>query len=215
MPYDPKLLNVNEQIAVDLHPHWMYFAWQITALVGAIVAAVVLSLLSVDAVTLFGVALVVIAAGWLGWRYLEWNTTHFVVTTDRVIYRSGVIAKKGVQIPLERVNNVNFSQGILERLVGAGDLDIESAGKDGQQHFEDVRHPDAVQNLIHAQMETNANRRFDRIAPMAGTAASTLPPPPPAADPAQQLERLKDLLDRGVITQSDFEAQKAKILDRM
>ena len=92
---------------------------------------------------------------WGLWRLVTWRTTHFVITNDRLIYRVGVFAKRGIQIPLERVNNVNFKQGILERIVGAGDLLVESAGEDGQQRFTDVRHPDRIQNLIHAQMDEN------------------------------------------------------------
>ena len=79
--------------------------------------------------------------------------TYFVVTSRRVIYRTGVIAKRGVEIPLERVNNINFHQRIIDRIIGAGDLDIESAGKDGQSHFDFIRHPDGVQHEIYRQME--------------------------------------------------------------
>ena len=92
-------------------------------------------------------------------KYLEWNFTHFVVTDDRVIFRTGVLAKHGVEIPMERINNINFHQGIWERVIGAGDLDIESAGKDGQSHFDDVWHPDGVQQELYRQMEANARKR--------------------------------------------------------
>ena len=79
------------------------------------------------------------------YRYLTWATINFVITSDRVIYRSGLIAKHGIEIPLERVNNVSFRQGIFERMIGAGDLLIESGGEDGQQRFTDIRDPERVQ----------------------------------------------------------------------
>src|SRR5262245_28126756 len=60
-------------------------------------------------------------------RVLRWATTHFVLTTDRLIFRSGVVAKFGREIPLERINDVTFSQSLFERLVGVGDLLLESA----------------------------------------------------------------------------------------
>ena len=71
-----------------------------------------------------------------------------------MIYRTGVISKRGVEIPLERINNINFHQRLIDRIIGAGDLDIESAGKDGQSHFDFIRHPDGVQHEIYRQMET-------------------------------------------------------------
>ena len=101
---------------------------------------------------------------WLVIRWLLWRTTHFVITSDRVIARKGVLAKSGIEIPLERVNNVSFKQSIFERLIDAGDLLIESGGEDGQQRFTDILKPDRVQNLIHVQMEENHRRRSVGVA---------------------------------------------------
>lgn len=201
MPYPQRNLNRDETIALDMHPHWWFFAKQ----TAATVVVVILSLLAIprdkDWVTYPLVVLLVVVGLWLAVRYLKWVTTNFVITSQRVIFREGIIAKKGIEIPLERVNNVNFNQGIVERILGAGDLLIESGGEDGKQRFTDIRHPEAVQNLIHAQMEAVAERR-------AGYGRSDAP----VADPTSQLERLADLLDRGVITQDEFEAQKARLL---
>jgi uncharacterized membrane protein YdbT with pleckstrin-like domain len=73
---------------------------------------------------------------------------HFVVTNQRVIYRSGVIARNGIEIPVRKVNNVSFHQSVIERIVGAGDILIESGGEDGQSLFSDIRDPEQVQNII-------------------------------------------------------------------
>ncbi|MGA1435870.1 MAG: PH domain-containing protein [Ilumatobacteraceae bacterium] len=97
--------------------------------------------------------LVVISGFGVALRWLSWVTTYFVVTSDRVIFRSGIISRRGVEIPLGRVNNVLFNQSLLERVIGAGDLLIESGGESGQQTFTDVRNPDRVQNAIHAAID--------------------------------------------------------------
>ena len=160
VPYPKKLLNDYETVALDLHPHWWHFAEPALALVASIVFGIVM--ISVD------------AAQWLqvrgvgadrrrrrcGWsiRYIQYVTTNFVITSDRVIFRTGFIAKRGIEIPLERVNSVHFNQGIFERMIGAGDLLIESGGEIGQQRFTDIKDPDKVQNLIHSQMEMNDAR---------------------------------------------------------
>ena len=216
MPFPRKLLNSYEEIAVDLHPHWMYFAEPVLGLVGALVVTIVVKFgpefLDKDPLVLLCVAAILGCAGWLGVVYLKWVTTNFVITNDRVIFREGVLAKRGVEIPLERVNNVNFNQSIFERLVGAGDLAIESAGKDGASLFTDIRKPEAVQNLIHAQVEQNENRKWDRLGTQQQP-SSPLPPPAPAADVYSQLEKLEELRQRGVLTQAEFDAQKAKLLN--
>ena len=107
-------------------------------------------------------ALIVASAGWLLIRYLKWATTNFVITSDRVIFRHGVVAKSGIEIPLERVNSVHFNQSVFERMIGAGDLLIESGAEGGQQRFTDVHNPDKIQNLIHSQMELNEDRMFKK-----------------------------------------------------
>src|SRR5215213_3549282 len=107
-------------------------------------------------------------------RVLRWATTHFVLTTERLIFRSGVVAKFGREIPLERINDVTFSQSLFERMIGAGDLLLESAGEHGQSRFSNIRDPEAVQLEIYRQMEANDRRR-------AGYA--TTHPHPPANPP--------------------------------
>ena len=88
-----------------------------------------------------------------------WSTTHFVLTTERLIFRSGVVGKFGREIPLERINDGTFSQSLFERMIGAGDLLLESAGEHGQSRFSNIRDPEAVQLEIYRQMEANDRRR--------------------------------------------------------
>jgi uncharacterized membrane protein YdbT with pleckstrin-like domain len=125
-------------------------------------------------------------------------TTNFVITSNRLIFRHGLIGKSGIEIPLERVNNVNFNQSVFERILGAGDLLIESGGEDGQQRFTDIRHPARVQNLIHAQMEAHYQRRAQYGVP--------------TGDVTEQLQRLEGMLQRGTLTQEEFDIQKARLL---
>lgn len=204
-PFPEKLLFEHEVVVVDLKPHWWHFAKSATA---AIVATAALSWASSwDDSNVFetwgGVLLAtffVVSLMWVFVRWLKWRSTHFVVTSDRVIFRSGVVVKRGVAIPLERVNNINFHQTIWERLIKAGDLHIESAGQEGQQHFSDVKRPDELQRLIHGQIEENDHRSRNGATAM--------------SDVASQLERLEALRDRGSLTHDEFLREKERLLDR-
>lgn len=219
MTYPRRLLNENEEIALDLKPHWWFFARQI--LIGIPLFVLLILLLQVSGTAaevgrwVWGV-LALVWAVWLLVKYLDWYFTHFVVTSERVIFRTGVLSKHGVEIPLERINNINFDQPIWERMIGAGDLAIESAGKDGQSAFEDVRHPDAVQQEIYRQMEAYGRRRASfmasQMAPPAPAPAEAAPTAPSIPD---QLQQLADLRDRGVISAAEFEQKKAELLGRM
>jgi uncharacterized membrane protein YdbT with pleckstrin-like domain len=148
---------------------------------------------------------------WFLQRYIRWVSTHFVLTSDRVIFRTGIIAKHGIEIPLERINTIFLHQRIFERMLGLGDLDIESASKDGAQRFEDIRNPSAVQNEIYKQMEANEIKAADRISSginrAQGAAGSESIP--------DQIAKLSALRDQGVLTEDEFQMKKQELLGRM
>ena len=164
MAYSRRNLNEGEEIVIDLHPHWWDFVPPASSLLaGAALSAASERIVAVDpadgaergfmdlvewSASRASWLLVLVCAIWLAWRVVQWSLTHFVVTTHRVIYREGVIARTGIEIPIGRVNNVNFHQSAFERIVGAGDLLIESGGEDGQSRFSNIRDPENVQNLI-------------------------------------------------------------------
>lgn len=202
MPYPKKLLNDYETVALDLHPHWWHFAEPALALLGSIIFGILAVALDWPSfLKWLALVLIIVTAIWLLVRYVQYVTTNFVITSDRLIFRHGVIAKSGIEIPLERVNSVHFNQTIFERIIGAGDLLIESGAESGQQRFTDIKNPDKVQNLIHAQMELNEDRMYGRMRGNSGT------------DVATQLERLEAMRDRGTLTPEEFEAQKRKLLE--
>ena len=207
MPFPRKLLNDAEDIVLDLHPHWWFFAGPAVALAASLLAVIVVAMKlngrahDVSLLIVAGVAVLMLL--WFVGRYLRWATTNFVVTTDRLIYRSGVLAKHGREIPLERVNDIGFHQTFFERIIGAGSLVIESAGELGQEPFTTIPHPAAVQNEIYRQMELAQHRSADR---MAGKRDLSIP---------EQLEKLDELRQRGIINDEEFQAKKAQLLERM
>ncbi len=129
-----------------------------------------------------------------------------MVTSQRVIHRVGVISKHGIEVPLERINTVFFNQSVFERMLGAGDLGIESAGERGSETFEDVRKPAIVQNEIYRQMEANSNRARGGGPAVTQQAQLSIP---------EQIEKLDELRKRGVISEQEFAAKKADLLNRM
>ena len=210
MPFPQRLLNPGEEVAADLHPHWLYFFGPVLAFGASVLLGIVALVAGPDGgtgtfVKWLTLAALAISAGWLLIRYLRWITTNLTITNDRIVYRYGLLAKQGMEIPIERVNNVSFRQGILERIFGNGDLTIESGGEDGEQFFSHVRQPAQVQRLIHAQMDVNEHRRFPTPAAPAATAPVNV---------ADELERLEAMMTRGTLTREEFEAQKARLLGR-
>lgn len=218
MTFPVKQLNEGESIVIDRHPHWWFLVPRAVVLLATVAFGVWMLVIDDDkhkglftGLRWLAVALVVLALVWFLARLLEWTSTMFVVTSTRCIYRSGIFTKHGIEIPLNHINTVIFEQTFFERLVRAGDLSIESAGRDSRQNFSDIWDPVEVQNTIYRQMEASENRKYDRIGSEAREArdsdgGATL-------SVAEQIERLADLRDRGALSDAEFEAQKSALLD--
>src|SRR5918992_4916572 len=146
MHFPRELLADNEKLIFDLRPHWLALIgpafWTLVTLVAIVWADNVIP----DSWEPNG-AIILKAVIFVGWfllaviPFLRWRFTMFVLTSDRLITRHGIIAKHSKEIPLERINDVAFSQSVLERVLGAGDLLIESAGARGQTRIANVRKP--------------------------------------------------------------------------
>jgi uncharacterized membrane protein YdbT with pleckstrin-like domain len=206
VPFDESNLHRNEQIVLDLHPHWIMLAKGVVILVITIVIGIWVLTWDLDGtleqVVKAAAGLAIIASLlYMLQRWIAWISTNFVVTTDRCIYREGIISKRGVEIPLERINTVFFNQSVVDRMIGAGTLTIESAGENGVQTFEDVRDPIGVQQVLYQEMEDNENRKFDRVRAPASQLSV-----------ADELAKLAALHEQGHLSDAEFASQKAKLL---
>jgi len=213
MGFPRRLLADHEKMVLDLKPHWVAVVPAIAQALLILVAWFFAHKFAGDQLDEPGTVQLIIAAIaflLLIWRtvspIVKWATTHFVLTSDRLITRSGVIAKQSKEIPLERINDVAFTQSILDRMLGAGDLLIESAGERGQNKITNVRKPEHVQLTIYKEVEQNNTRMMQPGGPA----------PAPAGDSVtDQLQALARLKDQGVISDMEFETKKQELLKRL
>jgi len=228
VPFPRRLLIENEQLVLELRPHWIALVMPAIVTILVIVGWSLAMSYGPDSgtgrdVTFCGAtAIAILVLIWFPLRrFVAWVTSYFVVTSDRVIHREGWIAKRSMEIPLEAINDVRFRQGVFERMIGAGDLIISSASEFGRQVFGDIRNPEYVQKTIYQQGELNNDRMYRGIgrdsapavqAPSATSGATTPAMPPASASTTGELERLAELRNRGVLTEDEFQSQKKKIL---
>ncbi|MDH3499638.1 MAG: PH domain-containing protein [Acidimicrobiia bacterium] len=200
MPYPERLLSPGEQVETEFRPHWKVLIVPAVALIVGIVVAVVLwSSLEGTARPVLA-ALALLAGLFVGARqWTAWLFTKYIVTNERLIIREGLIARRGKEIPLERIDNVSYSQTVGERILRSGDLIIESAGEGGQSRYTDIPRPEDTQSLIYQFREARL------MAIEGGVAVSK----------ADEIEKLARLWRDGVLTDAEFEAKKQKLLDEI
>ena len=207
MPYAAKHLHEGEHAYLDTRAHWS------ALFLPSLETAVVLSgegagfvLWSSAPVwfgwVLLGIGLIVIAR-FLA-RLASWRSTDLVITSMRVIYRNGVFHRRGIEIPLSSVQNVEYSQSLLARLLGKGDLQVESAGSNGREPFVDIPNPSATQSLINRAIEEAHQQGVQQFASApSGTQNESI---------ADEIEHLANLHQRGVITDDEFIRLKAELI---
>src|SRR3954447_15001213 len=164
MGYPTRLLAADEDIVLDLHPHWKQIV--LPALLGPIVVGAasygVFSFPDNDArpwlrwATLAIGCLVLLRFSF--WPFLTWQSTQYVLTTRRVVIRRGVLSRSGRDVPLTRVNDVSCAHTLFERMLGCGTLTIESAGEHGQVVLTEVPHVQVVQREVYRCAEEESRR---------------------------------------------------------
>ena len=98
---------------------------------------------------------------WLMVPVLRWRTTTYELTTRRLRVRSGIVTRRGRDIPLARINDVSFEKGLLDRLFGSGRLVVESAGEHGQILLNDIPRVEFTQATLFRLVEEE-QRRLER-----------------------------------------------------
>lgn len=160
--YPDGLLSDGERVVAHKHPHVKMLFFPVLVLLVVVGAgtwlAVVISAAAPpwDMVGLLVIG--VLGAALLAWLvlapFVRWRTTHFIVTTDRVIAREGVLKRTGIDIPMARINSVQFEHGLVDRIFGCGTLIIESAS-DEPLTFDDIPKVERMHTLIYRQVNDN------------------------------------------------------------
>ena len=205
MAWPEDALTADEKIITTFRPHWKLLALPVGWFVLLSIAwGAVIKWLDIGA---WGFLIYAALALWLvAYPFLLWWTRLYVLTSERLMTRHGLISKSGIEIPLENITNVNFSQTVFERVIGAGDLLVESAGTSGQSRFKDIPHPDKFQTELYRIREERTLYLSGRrdTAPQRGGAAN-----------AEAIERLAELHEKGHITDEEFESKRRELLEGM
>ena len=171
VPYPDKLLAEDEEVVRHLHPHWLTLFWPVVWFL-VIVGAASFGMAVVPAGRQQGVLRMLV----LGARaasccsivvlvpLLRWRTTHYVITTHRLLFREGILARRGRDLGLSRITDVSYRQTLWDRIINSGTLTIESAGESGATVLKQIPDSDGVQQLLNHMVEEDADRRAQESA---------------------------------------------------
>lgn len=204
-------LKKDEKILITIRQHWIklilpVFAWLLLTIVLFIIswpgtgAKFIIILL----------AAIYPIAEYINWKYNLWSVTNL-----RVVDESGFFSRHSKESPLDKINNVEYSQSLIGRLFGYGNVDIQTAAEMGETTYNLIHHPKLLKDTItHAQEEYKKTAITNQATQLAEAIARTNPG---MANQSQQLigdelNKLFELLQKGAITQEEYLAQKNKLM---
>ena len=206
-------LKKDEKLLIIIRQHWIklalpFFAW------------LLLTILLLAFIKNYKVDLIIIllTAIYPMIEYINWKYNLWAVTNMRVVDESGFFTRYSKESPLDKINNVEYDQPVLGRILGYGNVDIQTAAEMGETKYTLIHHPKLLKDTItHAQEEYKKNQITSQATQLAQAIAKTTPVA--AAAPAQsqqmiadELHKLFELLQKGAITQEEYLAQKNKLL---
>lgn len=139
-------LSPGETVILEMHEHWKHLLGAILICLAALVGlAIVLAIAPADGFfawldTLGWVAFAGVVLVFGVWPALAWWNRSYTLTSERLATRTGVLRRSGRDIPLNRINDVAFDQGILDRMVGCGTLRVSAASEEGTVVLKDIPH---------------------------------------------------------------------------
>lgn len=99
---------------------------------------------------------------WKGW---EWNVAHIVVTDRRIFEVSGLLARRVASTPLTKVTDMTYHRSLLGRILGYGDLRVESPGqKQAVEKIAFLPKPDDFYRTITSLVMAKSSRHRDNVA---------------------------------------------------
>jgi membrane protein YdbS with pleckstrin-like domain len=241
--YADTLLADGEIVVVRTRQHWLATIidakWPWLILIASLVLLVLSQSLDPTVRTVVGyvvLAGLVVAIAWLIKVYWNWWAQDYIVTNRRVLKVEGIINKRSADSSLEKINDAVLEQDVLARMFNYGDLDILTAADVAIDRYRMLDGAPAFKREMlnqkhdlegeYARMPTPPLRAGVAGAPVADTPAPAAPAPPPvpAAPPeprmtadevTRTLGQLADLVERGAISQVEYEAKKAELLGRL
>lgn len=155
MAISHKLLNEGETVVVDTRTH-------VKALIVPLLVLVVLLAIGTFVQvqwdqTLAYVVWAVVAVGII-WYVLRpaiiWATASYTFTNRRLITRSGVIVRRGHDMPLARISDIAYEFGLIDRMLGCGTLIISDASEHGQIRLHDIPRVEETQRKVNAMLQS-------------------------------------------------------------
>jgi len=228
--YLDELLASEERVVLVAHRHILFLIlhtvlYVLGAFILWILAFVAFNQLDTGrtAVTLILLAISLVPIAIATYRFLSWRKEQYAITTYRIIQVEGIINKRTFDSSLEKVNDVQMTQGLFGRLFGFGDIFIITGSDSGINHLFGIAEPFVFKRTLQERKLALSDDDRPRRFAAAPRETYTEPAPPPqaptvsaatGAEAARLMAALVDLRDSGVISAAEYEERRNQLLQQ-
>ena len=156
-------LHPGEEMVFDGHPSWR--AVLSFYIYGVIVVAVVVAIAALASGTVLAIVLGIVALAIMVLVGLvKRQATRYVITSERLHIRHGILTKKTQETRIQRVQNVNTEQSFIQRMLQVGTVDFDTAGTDDSEFkFVGVANPEQVVRAVDRAQRAAAAEARDAL----------------------------------------------------
>ena len=146
-----KLKN-NEQILFKTQHHWIVLVYPF--IISLVIFGLFILLYSLISNASFWIIIIgLLSFGYFGYQYLERRFDIWVVTNLRILDEQGVFSISAKESPLEKINNVTYHQSLMGRMLGFGDIEIQTAAEMGATTYRKIAKPNELKDAITTAQE--------------------------------------------------------------
>jgi uncharacterized membrane protein YdbT with pleckstrin-like domain len=199
-------LRNEEQVMLVTKPHWF-------TLVGPFIITMIGSTIGI-VIGSYGFIVPIVFIIYFIYKIIQRNHNLWAVTNFRVVDEYGVFSNNTKESPLDKINNVSYRQSFWGKIFGYGDVQIQTAAEIGSTTYVSVEKPKKLKDTITLMQEEYKQYQIKKQASeLASAMIAGQQKQTGKTDMATELERLFDLKQRGILTEEEYAARKAKILN--
>lgn len=200
-------LKKDEKIILETKPHWFTLAGPFLLTI----AVVILSIILLGFLGFYGVLISLILIVYFIYKVVQRNNNIWAVTNLRVVDEFGVFSNNAKESPLDKINNLSYTQSFWGKIFGYGNVQIQTAAEIGSTTYNMVENPKALKDSItFMQEEYKKNQIINQAAELANAMAGKHDS---KTDVAAELEKLFELKQKGILTDEEYKARKTKLLN--
>ncbi|MEO6315079.1 MAG: PH domain-containing protein [Chitinophagaceae bacterium] len=198
-------LQKNENVLLVTYTSWISMIWPALFAIAAIIGSVYMGFIDHYgwAVALLGIVVFIV-------RYLQWKSSVWVVTNLRVIDEAGLLSHYAKESPLDKINNVSYDQTLWGRLFNYGHVEIQTAAEIGATDYFNVAHPKKLKDTITLAQSDFQHLQVGNQATQMASAMSLHTAGRPSL--ANELEKLFELKQKGVLSEEEYVRAKNKLI---